>query len=150
MAEKKLKFLLLKNYLTVVQASVGTNMFRKLYFHNGRRAVDVLQNGSLSCSFFVSAILKIFNLIGTPHATVHGTLRDLERHGWHKISKPKPGAIVVWAPQKQKNRPHRHLGIVIEGGIAINHRDHRRTPVRHRLDYRPIEYFLYHPSLEKK
>ena len=99
MVRTKPKLLLLKSYLAVAKASVGSNIFRRLYYKIGNREIEVLGDGNLSCATFVSFVLKIFSLVPEIHTTVKETEKDLRRVGWHTIKKPRPGAVIVYRPK---------------------------------------------------
>lgn len=164
MPTAKPKFLLLKNYLTVVRGSVGSNLFRKLYYEvhgstpswlaphfdkeRKKRVVEILCDGDLSCAFFVSSILKIFSLIPEIHTTIRGTLENLMSAGWREIKRPRPGAIVVWGPKKSKNGGvHKHIGFYLGAGTAVSNSSKKRSPRVHPWNYRPVEKILHHPTL---
>jgi len=148
MPQKKPKPMVLKNYLTVARASAGSQFFRKCYFQIDNRPVEVLRDGDLSCAFFVSAILKLFNLIKELHTTVVGTERDCELHGWREIKKPKPGAIIVWGPKKFKSgETHKHIGIFLGAGKAVSNNSKKRSPSIRAWDYRPVERILWNEKL---
>ena len=150
MKKEKPQPLLLENLVAVARASVGSPLFRNLYARVGRRKVDILKNGDLSCAFFVSAILKIFSLVRGVHATVAGTVRDLKKSGWRKARKPKPGCVIVWRPRTfMDGEAHAHIGFSISRGRAISTSYKKRTPVMHDLHYRPIETIYSHPKLAK-
>jgi hypothetical protein len=98
----------------------------------------------------VSAILKIFSLIGELHATVTGTVADLKRHGWKPIKKPREGAIIVWAAKKFKSgEPHRHIGFYLGDGKTVSNSSKNRSPKIHEWDYRPVEEILWNSEIEK-
>jgi len=85
------------NYLVLIKNSIGGTTWRQAYgLINGRKK-NLTQNGDLACAYFVSSILKIFDLIGNLHLTVTGTIKDLENSGWEKITKNKisPGDIII-------------------------------------------------------
>ncbi len=151
--DKKPRFLLLKNYLTVARASAGSNLFRKLYYEVGAassgRHIEVLRDGNLSCAVFVSFVLKIFSLIPEIHTTVQETENDLRRAGWGRIKKPRLGAVIVYAPQTvSSGERHKHLGIYLGGGKAVSNRDFKKSPHVDAWNYRPVEKILFHPKLK--
>lgn len=147
---KKMRFLLLKNYLNIIKASVGSKIFRQLYFKINGKNVDILRNGDLSCAFFVSSILKIFNLISESHATVVGTVKDMKKNGWYKIKKPRPGAVIVYLPQKTfpSGEIHRHIGFYVGKNICISNIDSRRSPGPRKWNYRVVEEILWNDKLK--
>ena len=91
-----IKILKKKNYLAIINHSVDTKLFTKLYIGDGKNVKEILENGNLSCAYFVTCILKIFDLIKTPHTTVSGTQKDLEESGWKKIKTRKTGCLLLW------------------------------------------------------
>ena len=91
-----MKFLLKESYLKAIENSVGSKLFRNLYFKSRDKKIDVLQNGNLSCAIFVSWILRNFYLIEDNHTMVSRLISDLKKSNWQKIKKPKLGAVLVW------------------------------------------------------
>lgn len=146
----KPKLLLPENYLLVAKASVGSDMFRKLYFQIDGKKIEILRDGDLSCAFFVSGILKIFNLIGTFHTTVKETVKDLKRHGWKPVKIPQEGAIIVWAPKtfKKSGETHRHIGFYIGNRKAVSNNSKRHSPRIHAWNFRPVEEILWNPHFK--
>lgn len=155
--------LIFKTYLAVARGSVGSRMFQKYYARVNGTQREVLGNGTLACAFHISCILTMFGLVHGLQITVHRLLDDMERSGWKKIQKPRPGCVVLWAAkpanpnryEKQK-RTHasvvRHMGIYLGEGKAISNRSDRGTvhvPYIHPLRYRPIEAYYWHPKLSR-
>jgi hypothetical protein len=136
-------FLLRKTYLSVIQGSVGSKMFRECHFKIGSRNIEVLENGNLACAFYVSSILKIFDLLNELHTTVNATEEDLLRSGWQDIERPRVGCVIIYAP-----KTHRHLGFYIGKGAGINNNASKAAPHNHEWDYRPVERLLWHAKLE--
>jgi len=77
------------SYLSFVEKSVGSKMFQTLWAEVDGKKKDITQRGKLSCATFVSFVLLSFGLIKEKHATVNGTVRDMENSGWRKIRKPR-------------------------------------------------------------
>jgi hypothetical protein len=142
---EKPKLLITENYLLFAKASAGSKMFRTVYYEIGRKKIDVLRDGDLSCAVFVSAILKLFNLIDDVHTTVNHTVRSLKLRGWKPIKKPVPGAIIVWAPKtsKKSGETHRHIGFYLGNGKAVSNNSKKRSPAIHAWTFRPVEEILY-------
>lgn len=163
--------LLLDTYLAVAKGSVGTKMFQKYYARvnpstrSGQAAKrhEVLGTGNLACAFHVSSILRMFGLVGDLQITVHRLLDDMDRSGWKKIKKPRPGCVVLWAgkPANPKRylkdaKTHapivRHVGIYMGGGKAVSNRSDigkMHVPYLHPLRYRPIERYYWHSKLSQ-
>ena len=146
MTAQKPKPLIRENYLLVAQASVGAQLFRKLYYNIGGKKIEVLRDGNLSCAFFVSAVIKIFGLIGVLHTTVTATITDLKRHGWKPIKKPREGAIIIWGLKKSKSGEiHRHIEFYLGNGNAVSTID--SSPKIHKWGYRPVEEILWNSKI---
>lgn len=134
----EIKLLKHDSYLKMIRNSVGTKMFRNFYLENNGKKIDATRNGNLSCAFFVSNILLIFGLISEGHATVEGTIKDMEKSGWKKIliEEIKPGDVIVWEKQKSINgKLHYHNGFYIGNKKAISNDSKKGMPVIHSWDY---------------
>ncbi len=140
------------SYVALIKNSVGANFWRNLYFKINGRKQDVLQDGELSCAFFVSGILLILGLIKEIHTTVKKTLVDMESLGWQEIKKPKLGSVLVW----EEKLGHMHIGFFMGDKIAISNRSSLRKPGRHHLTFgvkkdgspkRKIIKILWHKKL---
>ncbi len=131
---KKPKLEIFTSYLKTIENSVDSNIFRNLYYKIGRKTIDVLDNGDLSCANYVTTILYIFDLIKDRHTTVIGTVDDMSESGWYQIKKPKKGAIILWGYKKKDDGTqgkHRHVGFYIDKKIAISNYAPRRVVIRH-------------------
>jgi hypothetical protein len=122
-----------KTYLQTIKNSVGSNLFRNLFAKVDGVEKDILNDGELSCAYFVSHILLMFNLIKEGHATVTGTVRDMEQSGWVKIENLREGAVLVWEAsiQDEEGNMHDHIGFYIGEDHAISNSTSKRTPQRH-------------------
>ena len=151
------KIIWYESYLKAIKNSIGSNLFRNLYFLIGKRKIDILEDGNLSCAVFVSWILYIFKLIQDMHATVVGTVADLKKSGWIEIKKPQPGAILVWETKKFKNGQHKHIGFFVGNNKAISNRYEKRQPLIHHWTFgvkngrpvRKVEQILWNTKLNK-
>jgi len=132
------KILLYDSYLKMIRNSVGTKMFRNLYLAKGSRKIDATEDGNLSCAFFVSNLLLIWGLISEGHATIKGTVKDMGKNGWKKISEKEmgPGDIIVWKDKKaEKGKIHSHIGFFIGRKEAISHSDGVKAISSHHWTY---------------
>ncbi len=144
----KPQLLIRENYLNVARATVGSKMFRTLFYKIGDKKIDVLRNGDLSCAFFVSAILKLFNVIDHVHTTVVATEKNLMVRGWKPIKRPLPGAVIVWGAKTFKSgETHKHIGFYLGAAKAVSNSSKKRSPKIHAWDYRSIEKILYKKNL---
>lgn len=154
MPSKKLdiKPLVFDTYLAMIEQSVGTKMFQNLpALVNGKKK-NIVVKGRIACAFYVSSILLIFKLIKNLHATVDGTVIDLKKSGWEKISKPKRGCIIVWDKDNfEQNEPHKHIGFYLGNNQAISNSSKKRYPVKHHWTYnkkRKVMLLLGHQKLK--
>lgn len=118
----------------MIQNSVGTKMFRNFWVNDGKE-FDAMKNGELSCAFYVSGILKMFNLIDSLHGTVASTIVDLEKSGWKKVTKPKIGSVIVWEKQVFGGEEHAHIGFYVGENRAISNSSEKGFPVRHNWQF---------------
>lgn len=136
------------NFLNSIKASVGSNLFRNLYVKNKQTGedIDVLDDGELSCAYFVSVIAYMHGLIDSPHATVSTTLKKLEESGWTKTSEPSVGAVIHW-PERNG---HEHVGFVVSQTESVNNDYEVRTPQLRGLTMKdgrePVGYYV-HPEI---
>ncbi len=138
-------------YMAVVKNSVGSTAFRNFYTDKDHKRRDVVENGRLSCAFFVSAILVMFRYIAEIHATVLGTVKDLKASGWQEIQVPEIGSILVWeqaAPGTDES--HTHIGFYIGNDKAISNSSRLGYPVEHHWNFngtRNVDSILWNPRI---
>ncbi len=159
MAIPVIKLLKKKSYLAMIHnAAHGENhMFRNLYATVDGIEQDIVDNGQLSCAFFVSAVLYVNKFIRDMHANMTGLEKDLVGSGWLQIDEPREGAILVWkAEVPTKKRTYQptgvHGGFFVGNGRAIsNASENGGVPVEHDWTYngtRKVERIYWHPMLE--
>ena len=145
------ELLLFRSYLAVIKNSVNSKLFKNFYARINGKKKDIMQDGELSCSFFTSSILIIFQLVKKPHATVKGIVKDMEKSGWKKIKKPKVGSVIVWESVDSENGDiHKHIGFYIGVNQVISNSSKKRHPVRHHWtfnDKRKIEAIYWNKKL---
>ncbi len=135
-----------KSLETLIRNSIGSKFFKSVYFNVGGEIKDILKKGDLSCAFYVSTVLKIIGLISNIHATVLGTIKDLESSGWYQIKNPKKFAVVVW--DSDKKHKHLHIGICINKNLAVDNSSKLKSPQIHKINHRKIKALYFHPNLE--
>ncbi len=136
MKKLKLKFLLKESLLSTIENSLGTKMFRNSFYLVDDKQKDILDKGRLSCAVYVSSILYIFKLINGIHATVGGTVADLEKSGWQITKTPAIGDVIVWEAIKSKDASeHKHLGFLFGKNTAVSNDSLLGYPVKHSLTY---------------
>lgn len=144
---KALKF---KTYVTFIKNSINSKIFRNSFANIDGEVRDILENGKLSCAFYVCSVLKIFDLISDMHATVDGAIKDLEKNDWYEIENLKPGAILVWE-RSGINAGHRHIGFYLGDDKAVSNGTKKRKIIKHHFKYknkRKIEKILWCDKLD--
>ncbi|MBI4215632.1 MAG: hypothetical protein HY602_02825 [Parcubacteria group bacterium] len=131
-----MKRLIRETYLSMIKNSVGSNLFRNFYIEENGIKRDAMENGDLSCAFFVSSILVLYKFIQEVHGTVNGTINDLKYSHWRPISKPRIGSVLVWEPiweqfYGEEEEQHNHIGFYIGRGQAISNSSTYKTPTQH-------------------
>jgi len=150
---QKPKINLKKTYIAFIRNSVGARSYRNFYAKHSGREQDLLKKGELSCAFFVSSVLKVFELIGRVHLTVAGAQKDLESSGWirrRNLKKIKPGDIIIWEQKKFSDGSHAHIGFFMGSKQAISSSASKKIIVRHHYIYRgkrSMQAAYYHQNL---
>jgi hypothetical protein len=125
---------LFPSYIAAIENSVGSNLFRKLYYRIDGKDLDVLDDGDLSCAVYVTTILYMFDLIGERHTTVTETIKDLIASSWYEIQEPRPGALMHW-DYKIKNDgtrgTNRHVGFYLDEQSAVSNSSVAKMVVKH-------------------
>ena len=149
---EKVMRLMFDSYMALIENSVGSKQFRNYFAMVDGRRTDVMKGGSLSCAFFVTSVLVIFNLIERMHGTVGSAESDLKKSGWKEIAKPKAGCVLVWEKKMPGDKnSHKHIGFYIGGGIAISNDSKKRYPVKHSWDFngkRKIDKIFWSTKLQ--
>lgn len=136
MADPRLgKVALRESYVAIMRNAEGAGLFRNLYLNIGGVPRDVLRDGERSCAFFVSAVLHLFFLIETPHATVSGLERDLKTSGWYKTDVPREGDIIFWEPKLQNGEMNAHAGFYLGDNKALSNSTGAGKVMKHHITY---------------
>lgn len=122
-------------------------MFQEFYINNK----DILNQGSVWCAYFVSNLLKQFNLTPVGRANVDRVIVDLEKKWWSHLpvttdAKQIPaGSILVREASHGEtyNKMHKHIGFYIGDEQAISNNSIHFTglvnagfvPVQHHRTY---------------
>lgn len=130
---KKIKQLKKESYLEFIKNSAGSKSWKNFYVMVNGKKEDVLKNGDLSCAFFATSVLMIFDLIKNVHFTVKGAISDLKKSGWKEIKRPKTGAILIW--EKNEEFANEHIGFYIDEKSAISNYFKKRMPFKHHITY---------------
>lgn len=128
-----------KTYLQMIKNSAGTKLFKSYFMgdKNGKRVVDIYENGQKSCAAFVSSILYLNGLIDAPHATVQKTSEKMIQFGWKKIDNKniKPGDVIIWEKMKINHGENKHNGFVLNKNQAISNDYYKRQIIKHHITY---------------
>lgn len=150
--EPQVKKLVLESYLAMAKNSLGAKVWQNYFAEVDGEKLDIMYGGSNACAWFVSGVLVMHKLIDSSHATVASTVEDLEKSQWHKITEPKPGAIIVYAPLTfQDGSTHEHAAIYIGDERAISTSYQKAVPIEHDWRYRDHETrevtAIYYPTV---
>jgi hypothetical protein len=122
-----MKLLVKNNLLAQCEGAINSKQYRHLWFDVDGAQKDIVEDGILSCAYFMSSLLHNHNLITAVHATVKGTVADMTAFGWIKLETPQVGCILHW----EEYEGHEHIGIFIGEDMAISHSDRTQSPQRH-------------------
>lgn len=151
-SKKPLKLLFFDTYLARIHNSVSSKTVKSVFALVDGKKKDILENGRIACSLYVSSLLVIHKLIPEIHATVDSTVTALKKAGWKKISKPRIGCLIIWEKVDfGKNDLHKHIGFYIGNQEAISNSSKKGYPVKHNFTYngkRKIELLLWHAKLK--
>jgi hypothetical protein len=146
--------LLYESYLALIRNSVGSKMFRNFYALVDGQKRDVIEDGVLSCAFYVSSVLLLSELIKEVHMTVTRTLEDMRESGWVEvpIDAAKPGSVVAWELKTfDDGSQHEHVGFLMSENKAISTDYQQGMVVEHELPAdRKITAVYWHPKLDEQ
>jgi hypothetical protein len=131
-----------KNFLAVVENSLGSTMFRNLWVMDEAKQehFDAMENGNLSCAFYASSILKIFGKMIDYHGTVEGMEKEMLDSGVEQVSQEQleEGDVIIWEARgnpEDNGKMHRHIGFYIGKDWAISNSSENGFPIRHHCNY---------------
>lgn len=164
MTSQKKPSLFFKNYLAMLENSLGSKMFRNFFLKLDGQEKDILENGRLSCAVFVSSLLYLFNpmlefsgksgWIKFTHANTVSTEKDMTEAGWYTIQDLRLGAVLVWEKRNANGSQNWHIGFYIGDEMAISNDSglgHTGVPHKHHYTYqstRAIERIYWHSFLD--
>ena len=153
LTKKEVKLRIFDTYLAVIENSCGTKMFKNLYADINGVRTDITNEGDLSCAYFVSTVLLMFDSIERIHATVRSTVVDMENSGWVVTDEPIVGDVIVWNEKECRDGSrHSHIGFFVGQNKAISNNKDLGCPTKHSLemDGRGIEMYLTNHVLRAK
>lgn len=151
-SQAKPKRLIKKTYLKFIRNSVGTKMFRNLYLYQDGQTFDATKGGELSCAFYASGLLVIFQLIKNVHGTIESTRKDLEESGWVKTDRPTPGSVIIWEAIQDDEDSNEHIGFYVGKDKAVSNSSTKKKIIIHNWTYdntRKIKAIYSNPILSK-
>lgn len=118
-------------------------MFQNFFVEDHGKTLDILNDGKFSCAYFVTCILKDFNLIDEIHTTVKDTHESLLRNGWEEVSTETidEGDVLIW----DKEGIQGHIGFAISSKKAISNNIETGKPRTHNIDQKnskPVSHIL--------
>jgi hypothetical protein len=149
----------------MIQSSIGSSLWRHLYItKEDGTSKDILQDGNVSCAFYVSSLLKHFNLSPATYANVKSLELALLEYGWKEVNRENNiqniplGSLIIWGEKEGIEKKdiygnmvgaHSHIGFYVGEDQAISNmsggfRDDNQsagTPGKHHYTYnntRPI------------
>ncbi len=145
--KSKLQLVFSDNYLALIKNSVGSALFKNCYAEIENKRLDLTKNGKFSCAYFVSFVLKYFDLIKKGHLTVDGLIRDMSSSNWikrkyHNLKSVKEGSVLLW----EEVDSNKHVGFYIGKGRAISTNPKTGKVAIHSFNYggkRNVEYVLW-------
>ena len=118
-----------RTYRSLIEGVVDSQLFRHLYAtDDSGEERDITEDGRLSCAFVVSSVLVIAGMLERPHATVAGTLRDLQEHRWVETAAPVAGSIVVWPANDEWQE---HIGFYVDEDNCVSNSTYDHIPRKH-------------------
>ena len=110
-----------ESYLALIRNSVGASTWKQMFASVNGREQDIMNNGDLSCAFFVSSILKMCDLVPQLSVTVFGLIRHLEALHWPVVTEAQAGDILVWETIiDEKGDKHSHIGFSLDDEQAVS------------------------------
>lgn len=151
MPDRNIKRLVHKNLLYMIEASIGSTMFKHIYVLDKRdnREFDAMEDGSAACAFMVSGVLALQGLIDHPHSTVATTVDHMQDAGWYETDDPQPGDVVQWPVHND----HMHLAFFMGGDRVVGNSTKNQVVAEYNLTLddgrKPLAYFT-HPTLREE
>jgi hypothetical protein len=138
MPDKNLERQIYKSYIKAIENSIDSKIFNSLYVKNltTNEIYDVMDDGDLSCAYFVSGLLSLFNLIDKPHATVTTVIKKLKETGWQQVADHREGDVVVWEEIfNNDGTKHEHIGFALDNNDAVSNSTGDRKITKHHITY---------------
>ncbi len=131
----RIQLLIKESYIETIKNSINSSVFKTLWAVVDGEKQDILDAGRKSCGVFTSSILLMFGFIKERHATVSGTIKDMERSGWFEIQEPRIGCILRWEKKFGNGEDNDHIGFYIGDHMAISTSSKECVPIEHHFTY---------------
>ena len=122
-----------KTYIDTIKWSVWSKQYRNFWISKWWIDIDICQDGNLSCAYFVSNILKQFNLISAWSVNVWSTEKLLLQK-WRKIidKDTQYDQIPIWSILVYEwwfgvDGFHTHVGFVIWDEMVVSNNSRQET-----------------------
>lgn len=141
--------------------AIGSKMWAKSFTLDSDGNVhDVYEDGRLSCSIFISSILRMNNLWDDQTvANTRSLVEKLPKNGWSMIDEPRIGAVIVYEDNKLNRAwSTKHIGIIVgEDEVVSNSSNGSHVIDSHPINYmkmdngewRKIEGYWWHKDFEE-
>ena len=133
------------SYLAMIKNSPNSGMFRNYFAKYDGQLKDGLEDGALSCAFFVSSIATLWGVLDRPHATITSTIEALQKAGWQELSAesiPEAGDILLWEEIKYEPTDkvlHSHIGFYIDNERAVSTNFKTKTVTEHDWQFKDTQ-----------
>ncbi|MDQ5914065.1 MAG: hypothetical protein QG623_684 [Patescibacteria group bacterium] len=141
--------------------AIGSRIWAKSFILDSDGNVhDIYEDGKLSCSTFISGILRMNNLWDDQTvANTSSLIQKLPQNGWELIDEPRIGCLIIY----EDNKLHRawatkHIGILVDDDLVVSNSSNdepyviRSHPINYMKmahgDWRKIEGYWWHKDFE--
>lgn len=124
-----------ESYLAMIRGADGSALFQHIYADVDGVLTDILEDGNLSCAYFVSSVLTVRKLIREMHARTESTVRDMLASGWSETDTLAPGVVVVWEESTQGKHRVPHIGFALGEDEAMSNKWEEKSPRRHHITF---------------
>mgnify|MGYP001584286886 CR=1 FL=1 len=134
-----------ESYVRAIENSVGSRLFNSLLvrFGDSQEVKDILNDGELSCAYFVSSLLVMHDALRQTHTTVANLKKALsENPKWSEVplENVEAGDVVFYKKRTfADGSGNAHVGFVLNKDEAVSTDYQKKAVSKHKLDYTPIE-----------
>lgn len=143
-----------KTYIDTIKWSVWGKQYRNFWINKWWRDIDICQDGNLSCAYYVSNILKQFNLIDAWSVNVWSTEKLLLQR-WRQIidNQTQQDQIPIWSVIIYKwwfgqDWFHTHIWFYMWNEIAISNNSRQETQTDQEIRVIAQHHYTYNWTRE--